>query len=399
LRLEVADLATLGFDLPLMGFSDQELAALSTSQPAAGLTDPDAIPEAPVRPVTRPGDVWIMDRHRIICGDARDAGDVARLLDGCAINVAFTSPPYAEQREYDHASGFEPIPPDRYVEWFKPVAANVAHHLAPDGSWFVNIKPSVDGLDTSLYVFDLVIAHVREWGWHFATEFCWERVGVPKSVTQRFKNQFEPIYQFARGRWKMRPDAVRHESENVPRAAGPGVGQTSWRDVHGNGGNAGSISFGPVKKRRNGFPSQEGFQGTDWQKGAPLGVPLEHIGPGLAYPGNRLPTFTTSHQALGHAAAFPVGLPDFFCKAYADPGDVIYDPFCGTGSTIIAAQQTGCVGVGCDLSPIYVDVTVKRWQAFTGHQAVRADGRTFNELEEDHARTKAASDTPALAAG
>jgi site-specific DNA-methyltransferase (adenine-specific) len=295
--------------------------------------------------------------HRLLCGDATSDEDVARVLDGRAINVAFTSPPYAEQRDYDQASGFRPIHPDQYVEWFKPVAANVARHLAIDGSWFINIKPSVDGLDTSLYVLDLVIAHVREWGWHFATEFCWERNGVPKNVTQRFKNQFEPIYQFARGRWKMRPDNVRHESENVPRAAGPGVN---------------SAMFGAVKKRRNGT--------TKLMAGVPCtpAAPGEFIGPGMAYPGNRLPTFTSSHEALGHAAAFPVGLPAFFCKAFADEGDVLFDPFCGTGSTLMAAEQSGHAGVGCELSPAYVDVTITRWQKFTGRTAVRDDGHLFS---------------------
>src|SRR6185369_2322618 len=123
-----------------------------------------------------------------------------------------------------------------FVDWFEAVQANVKSNLAPDGSWFVNIKPCAEGLDTSLYVFDLVIAHVRRWGWHFATEFCWERNGVPKGVTQRFKNQFEPVYQFALNRWKMRPEAVRHESDNVPVPFGKGAGNTSWANKQGGNG-------------------------------------------------------------------------------------------------------------------------------------------------------------------
>ena len=127
-----------------------------------------------------------------------------------------------------------PIPPDAYVEWFAPVAANVATHLAVDGSWFVNIKPAADQLDTDLYVLDLVIAHVRRWGWHFATEFCWERHGVPKGVTRRFKNQFEPIYQFARSNWKIRPDHVKHRLDQRDlRLQGPGSGNTGWAGTPG----------------------------------------------------------------------------------------------------------------------------------------------------------------------
>jgi ParB-like chromosome segregation protein Spo0J len=81
LRLEVADLAAMGFDLPLIGFSDDELTALSAA-PNEGLTDPDAAPEAPADPVSELGDVWILGRHRLVCGDSTDADVVAKALDG-----------------------------------------------------------------------------------------------------------------------------------------------------------------------------------------------------------------------------------------------------------------------------------------------------------------------------
>lgn len=317
--------------------------------------------------------------HRLLCGDSRSPADIARLVNGGEINLAFTSPPYAEQRDYDATTAFRPIHPDAYVEWFKPVSDNVANHIAADGSWFINIKPSAEGLETSLYVMDLVIAHVRYWGWHFATEFCWERNGVPKGVTQRFKNQFEPIYQFARGRWKMRPDAVRHLSENVPRPGGKGVGETSWSNTQG--GKDNSANFGAIKKRRHGTTElMSTKQGTS-------AAPGEYIGPGLAYPGNRLPTFNASHDATGHAAAFPVGLPEFFCKAFTDAGDIVFDPFCGSGSTIIAAERTARRGLACEISPGYVDICVMRWQAFTGRAAVHADGYHFS----DEARSREAA--------
>lgn len=321
-------------------------------------TDPDAVPSAPSAPITQRGDLWILGDHRLMCGDSRESTDVDHLMNGQQINVGFTSPPYAEQREYDKTSGFVPIPPDQYVDWFRAIAENVKRFIAADGSWFVNIKPSSTGLDTSLYVMDLVIAHVREWGWHFATEFCWERNGVPKSVTQRFKNQFEPIYQFSVGRWKMNPSAVRHQSDNVPVAGGPGVGDTSWAGRQGGGGRM----FGRKSNLTGG--TMAGLQGTDE-------TVIRNIGKGMAYPGNRLPTFASTHAATGHAAAFPVGLPDFFMRAFSDLGDSVFDPFCGSGSTIIAAEINGRVGFGMEISPVYCDVIVRRWEEFTGRQAVR----------------------------
>jgi DNA modification methylase len=347
-------------------WSDKELRALIAAASDEGHGDADAEPqidraaELQQQWRTATGQLWQLGEHRLLCGDSTKAEDVARLMGGEKINIAFTSPPYAEQRDYDAKSGFKPIAPDQYVEWFAPVAAHVAAHLAPDGSWFVNIKPSCDGLDTFLYVMDLVIAHVRTWGWHFATEFCWERNGVPKSVTQRFKNQFEPIYQFVRGRWKMRPDHVRHASENVPRAGGAGSGETSWRDVQGGrGAKSVSGSFGAAKKRRNGTSAlMSDVQGRSKDAG-------EYIGPGMAYPGNRIPAMAATHDAVGHAAAFPVGLPSFFINAFTDAGDVVYDPFTGSGSTIIAAENTHRQARAMEISPDYCAMILQRYQDAT----------------------------------
>ena len=339
--------------------------------------DDEFIPVVPDDPVTNPGDIWQMGPHRLICGDAADPIVWSRLLDGAEVNVAVTSPPYADRRDYDASSGFTPIPPEKYVDWFHPIAANVAEHLAADGSWFVNIKPGVapGGLDTEMYVLDLVQAHVREWGWHFATEFCWERNGVPKSVTQRFKNQFEPVYQFTRDRWKMRPDNVRHHSDNALTPFGPGVGSTTWDGrggIPGQGSGSGAL---PHQKRKGGTSTlMSVVQGS-------TRAPGEYIGPGLAYPGNRLPTFAGSHTALGHAAAYPVGLAQFFIEAFTDPGDITLDPFAGTGSSLMAAHNTDRIGYAIELSPAYCDIIVKRWEDATGSTAALMDTDDLKDTE------------------
>ena len=338
------------------------LGLLYAAMPKPKVTLKNRIKELRPRiPATKPGDLWCLGNHRIMVGDCRDSHSIAKLFGTSNANLVFTSPPYASQRTYDESSGFKPILTADYVEWFSPIAKNIKSVIAPDGSYFLNIKPSVDGIDTDLYVFDLVIAHVRQWGFHFATEFCWERSGVPKSVTQRFKNQFEPIYQFAVDHWKMRPDAVRHISDNVPKAGGVGSSVSGM--------------FGGAKKRRNGSSARmSGVQGQNV-------APGEYIGQGLAYPGNRLPTFSGSHEALGHTAAFPTGLPEFFIKAYTDANDIVFDPFMGSGSTLIAAEKTQRIGMGIEISPGYCDVIVKRWQDFTGKKAILdGDGRTFEVI-------------------
>src|SRR5437763_534853 len=76
----------------------------------------------PAVPVTRTGDLWEIGRHRLICGDGRDPAVVASLFGGAFANCAITSPPYATKREYDPASGFQPVPPAEYVEWYGAIA-------------------------------------------------------------------------------------------------------------------------------------------------------------------------------------------------------------------------------------------------------------------------------------
>ena len=281
------------------------------------------------------GDLYVMGSHRLLCGDSRSGDDVARVLGGAKINLAFTSPPYASQRKYDEASGFKPIPPDEYVAWFEAVQANVRENLAPDGSWFVNIKEHCDDGQRSLYVKDLTLAHVRKWRWRFNDELIWTHGGIPGAVVNKFKNQFEPIFHYTKSdKIKCNPYSVSHESENVP--------------VKGGGG---TIS------RQQG----SGAAGKDFSGGR-----------GQALPGNVL-SFGKNSEALGHSAAFPLDLPVFFIKAFSDPLDVVYEPFAGSGTTLIAAEQEGRQCAAIEISPKYCALIVERWHKQTGGTPVRID--------------------------
>lgn len=326
--------------LEVTGYSQGDLEVLlegldnRTNLPPA-LDDPDRIPEAPKEPVTRPGDVWNLGPHRIICGDCRDFSTVEVLLAGQRINVAFTSPPYASQRAYDESSGFKPIQPGEYTEWFRDVQANVRAVLADDGSWFVNIKEHCEDGQRHLYVKDLTIAHVREWGWRFVDELCWTHSGLPGSWDNRHKNQFEPIFHFSGSRHiKFRPGA-------------------------------------------NGKESDEVFTYTGDLQQAATGNPISWSGSsvttttGIALPGNVL-RIGKSHEANRHEAAFPVALPAWFIRAFSDDGDTVFDPFMGSGTTLIAAHQEGRIGYGCEISPTYCDLIAARWQQATGEKPVLA---------------------------
>ena len=109
LAVELADLSAAGFDLALTGFSDEELAGLlgdieeaERADEAAPIAEPEDedIPDAPVTPVSQPGDIWQLGAHRLICGDSTDQAVVAALMAGERAALLFTSPPYANQRNY-----------------------------------------------------------------------------------------------------------------------------------------------------------------------------------------------------------------------------------------------------------------------------------------------------------
>lgn len=325
-------------------FNEGELAKLTleaegereVTEDEREVTEDDAPDAGGVEPRTKPGDLWLLGEHRLLCGDSREGSDVARLLDGQKINVAVTSPPYASQRKYDESSGFKPIPPDEYVDWWEAVQANVKAFLADDGSFFVNIKEVCEDGERQLYVKDLVLAHVRRWGWMFIDEFCWERPGVPMFQPNRFKNGWEPVFHFATtSRIKMRHDNVKHPTDDY--FQGGGVMDTT--------------------------------SGGSYLATAKVGPRME----GMALPSNVIAVSTRAgkEERGGHTASFPVGLPAFFIKAFSDPGDLIYEPFCGSGTTIIAAEQLGRRCYGLEISPQYCDVIVARWEKLTGETASR----------------------------
>lgn len=357
---EEADLILASFD-PITGLAEMDSAALATllarvemtpiedaglaglleslaaeSAPEPVKSDVDAEPqvdraeELMAQWQTAPGQIWQIGPHFAICGDCRQPETWQRLLAAAGVdkvNGAFTSPPYAEQRKEQYGG----TPADKYVDWWEAVQANVKANLASDGSFFVNIKDNSEDYVRTVYVHELTIAMAKRWGWVYLDEFCWERVGTPgdPNMMGKFKNQWEPIFWYGLAkRPKFRPEAVRHESDGA-------ILDDNYQ------------------------PGLERSQGTGKSV-----VGQRKVGKGLAYPGNRVRA--NIGEALGHAAAFPVALPDFFVRAYSDPGDVWCDPFLGSGTTIVAAHQNGRIGLGIEMLPKYMGVILERLQTVTG---------------------------------
>lgn len=100
---------------------------------------------------------------------------------------------------------------------------------------------------------------------------------------------------------------------------------------------------------------------------------------GMAYPSNVL-KMGTNTENWAHGAMFPTSLPEFFINAYTDAGDNVFDPFMGSGTTLIAAEKLGRIGFGMEISPAYCDVIIQRWCEYTGQQATLEDGGDVFDL-------------------
>lgn len=303
------------------------------------------VPEGGIETDIVLGDLFEIGPHRLLCGDSTDSDAVARLMNGQKAKLCFTSPPYALQREEEYGGTSD----DDYWGWFTLIQNNIKNHLSDFGHFVLNIKPHASKDGRSLYVFDLVCGMVREQGWILNDEFCWLRTGIPMQVVKRFKNSFEPCYWFVRNMdFDWYPESARHESENVPKAKGKGAGNTSAAKRQGKGG------------------------------GAVDGNKIEH---GLAYPSNVL-DLKQNAEAIGHPAAYPVQLPSFFINSMTKKTDIVYEPFNGSGTNMVASHQTGRVCYAMEMMPKYMQITVDRMLKLDPAIEIKKNGELYEPKQE-----------------
>lgn len=165
LALEFTELEDMGFDLSLTGFEADEIGALFPEEAKEGLTDDDAVPEVPEQPVTVEGDVWLLGRHRLMCGDSTSIDAVERLMDGRKADLVFTDPPYGYKYESNHQNKHSMLLNDDVMLDFMPAAfavmfENSAAYIC--GS-FQSISKWIDYVSEHLSYKNLIVWKKNNW--------------------------------------------------------------------------------------------------------------------------------------------------------------------------------------------------------------------------------------------
>ena len=297
LALELGDLGDLGIDLAGIGFDGAELDALLE----LGRGDPreEETPAPPSEPVSRPGDLWCLGPHRLICGDATDEDTVARLLDGVKPHLMVTDPPYGVEYEpaWRNEAGAAKtkrtgkVLNDDRADW------RDAWALFPGDVAYV-----WHGALHATTVSDSLVAS----GFEIRSQIIWAK---ERHVLSRghYHWQHEPAWYAVKGRGHWSGDRTQSTLWSIPNR------DQDAKTVHGT------------------------------QK------PVECM---------RRPMLNNASQ-----------------------GQAVYEPFCGSGTSIIAAETCGRVCFAMELDPAYVDVAVLRWEAFAGEDAtLDGDGRSFEEI-------------------
>jgi DNA modification methylase len=290
LRVELAELGAEGFDLALTGFDELEIASF-LSEPTSRLTDPDAVPPPPEVPVSAVGDIWLLGRHRLICGDCTDAGVVEAVLGEVRPHLMVTDPPYGV--EYD------------------PGWRNAALEGSKTQRTGKVLNDDRADWREAWALFPGDVAYVWHGALHAGT--------VAESLT-------------ASG-FAIRAQIIWAKERLVL-----GRGHYHWQH---------EPCWYAVRDGAKGHWAGDRKQTTLWS----------------------IPSRDQDADTV-HGTQKPVECMRRPIENNSSTGQAVYEPFLGSGTTLIAAEMSGRACHAVELNPAYVDVAVLRWQAFTGQQAV-----------------------------
>ena len=304
LRIELVTLQDDDFDVSLTGFDADALADLLADEDGNGdgETDDDAVPEITETPISRPGDVWLLGGHRLLCGDSTKAECFEQLLQGEQVDMVFTDPPY----NVNYANTAK--------DKMRGTNRAILNDNLGDGFYdflLAALTPTIANCRGGIYVamssseLDVLQSAFREAGGKWSTFVIWAKNTFTLGRSD-YQRQYEPIlYGWPEG-------ATRHW-----------CGDRDQSDV--------------------------------WQIKKP-------------------------HKNDLHPTMKPVELVERAIRNSSRPGNVVLDPFGGSGTTLIAAEKSGRLARLIELDPKYVDVIVRRWQDWTGKQATReSDGLAFDD--------------------
>lgn len=332
-----------GFPLDGLGFDEAELDRLMApldddDELSGGAEDQaDEIRDTAHETLSRSGDLWVLGEHRMICGDSTDAAVVARLMDGDRASLLFTSPPYGNQRDYT-TGGIN--------DWdalMQGVFGQLDAIMAADGQVIVNLGLVHRDNEWVPYWSDW-LDWMREQGWRRFGLYVWDQgPGLPGDWNGRLAPSFEFLFHFNR--------RARKPQKFV---------ECKWA--------------GHINDSHGGIRHKDGHVG-EWT----------HAGKGVQQwriPDNVIRI--TRHKARGieteHPAVFPIALPEFVMRAYSKEGEIIYEPFAGSGTSIIAAEKAGRRVRAIELAALYNDLTVRRWNRLFPDNPATLEGQTFEEV-------------------
>lgn len=261
--------------------------------------------------------------NKLLLGDCEKV--LAEVPDN-SIDLIFTSPPYADQRQNTYGG----VSPDEYVDWFMPKAKQFLRVLKPTGTFVLNIKERVVNGERHTYVIELIL-EMRKQGWLWTEEFMWHKKNsYPGKWPNRFRDNWERLIQFNKSKkFNMYQDTV-------------------------------MVPVGDWAKDRLANLSETDKIRDESKVGSGFGKNVANwVGRQMVYPTNVL-HMATECANRNHSATFPVALPEWFIKLFTQPGDVVLDPFVGSGTTIVAATQLGRSYIGIDINQEYIQLGQQR---------------------------------------